>query len=357
MTPKNTLRSRLSTFAAASLLLAACGGGTASAGSGPSPAGAEGWWLYVPNQDDATVSVIDVATRQVARTVDLGELGFGPQAKPHHVAVEEDGAYWYVSLIGENRVLKLDGEARVVATAEFEAPGLLVLDPESDRLYVGRSMSAVNPPQRVGVIRRSDMSVEEVAVPFPRPHALALAGGGDVLYTASLAANQLAAIRPDEGEVELTDVEGPVHTLVQFAVSPDGSRMVATGEMTGRLLVFDLSDPMAPVQVDEVAVGQRPWHPVFSPDGSRVYFANKGSNTVSVVDTGTWTQMAALEGEGLDLPHGSALTPDGRWLFISSNGSDGAPGTVTVIDTSGPEIVDVIEVGRNAAGLGIGPAR
>ena len=43
--------------------------------------------LYVPNQDDATVSVIDPATLRLLRTVDLRRYGVGDNAKPHHIQV------------------------------------------------------------------------------------------------------------------------------------------------------------------------------------------------------------------------------------------------------------------------------
>ena len=66
--------------------------------------------LYVPNQDDATVSVIDPATRRLLRTVDLRRYGVGDNAKPHHIQVEPDGSAWYVTLIGAGKVLKLDRE-------------------------------------------------------------------------------------------------------------------------------------------------------------------------------------------------------------------------------------------------------
>ncbi|HEX9755043.1 MAG TPA: hypothetical protein VGA42_05015, partial [Gemmatimonadales bacterium] len=39
--------------------------------------------LYVTNQDDATVSVIDLATHQVVETIDFQKHGFTPNAKPH----------------------------------------------------------------------------------------------------------------------------------------------------------------------------------------------------------------------------------------------------------------------------------
>ena len=81
--------------------------------------------MYASNQGDATVAVIDVETLDVVTTVDLKPFGFDENAKPHHIAVEPDGSYWYISLIGANRVLKLDRENRLVGQAEFEVPGML----------------------------------------------------------------------------------------------------------------------------------------------------------------------------------------------------------------------------------------
>ena len=120
--------------------------------------------LYVCNQSDATVALIDTRTNEKVGLVDLTALGFSRNAKPHHIVVEPDGSYWYVTLIGENKIVKLDRNDRVVATATFETPGMMSLDPARDALYVGRSMTAVNPPKRVGVVKRSDMSIEATYV-------------------------------------------------------------------------------------------------------------------------------------------------------------------------------------------------
>ena len=77
----------------------------------------------------------------------------------HHVQVEPDGSAWYVTLIGAGKVLKLDPNDRVLGSAEMEVPGLIALHPSKDLMFVARSMSAVNPPPRMAVIRRSDMAV------------------------------------------------------------------------------------------------------------------------------------------------------------------------------------------------------
>ena len=144
-------------------------------------------FVYVCNQGEASVSVIDAEAGVVARVLDFRKLGFAENAKPHHIVVEPDGSHWYVSLIGAGRVLKLDRENHIVGTAETPYPGLLALDPNADWLYVGRSMTAVSPPQTVARIRRSDMTVvEEVEVFFTRPHALTLSPDGRSLYAASL---------------------------------------------------------------------------------------------------------------------------------------------------------------------------
>ena len=343
------------------------------ASPGPGPSMVSGDLIYVTNQDAASVTIIDAGTHAVVETVDLQALGFSANAKPHHVVADPDGRHWYVSLIGENTVLKMDaGTNRIVARSTFEVPGMLAYDMETDRLFVGRSMSAVNPPQRIGVIDRDDMSVEEIAVLFPRPHALASNPRSVHVYSASLANNRMATIDPVEEDVRVQEfMEGMdhadhagmdhgagemVHTLVDFAVAPDGRTLVGTGEMSGKLLVFSLDDPGQPRLTRELDIGPRPWHPVYSPDGGQVWVPSKAHNTVTVVSTRDWSIERVIRGQGLAEPHGAAFSPDGRWVFVSNsdtkNEHPGDGGTVVVIDAATGGIVKVIPVGRNATGIG-----
>jgi len=374
------------------LTLAGCGPGAgaqdASAAVGPA---SDADLVYVAIQGEAMVAMVDAGTLEEVGRIDLRDYGFSENAKPHHIAVEPDGSFWYLSLIGENRVLKFDGENRLVDQAEFQVPGMLAVHPGEDLLFVGRSMSAVNPPQRVGALRRSDLDVEEWDVFFPRPHAIAVGADGSRIYSASLAVNQLAAVDVATGAMELANIGGPTHTLVQFAVSPDGKTLVATAQLTGLLLVFDITDPDQPVLTDEIAVGSQPWHPVFGPDGRTVYFGVKMDDAVVAVDVEAGTVKWRTTDPGIHRPHGSALSADGTRLFISSNGPGGMQmgggdnaaehdaadhtgmdhgemdhagmehaspagtdtGTLAVLDTATGDVLRVLEMGSNTTGVGI----
>ena len=323
--------------------------------------------VYVANQSSASVSVIDAGSGEVVATLDMTQFGFDANSRPHHTAVDPDGAHWYVSLIGGGHVLRFNADNELVGRAPFETPGLLAIDPASGMLYVGRSMMAVNPPQRIGVIDPGDMSIEELDVFFPRPHALAVDPETERVFTASLVENRFAVLSDGDDGLDLVNVKGPPHTFVQFALSPDRRHLVATAQLTGKLLVFDAAGHDGGL-VAEVDVGTQPWHPVFSPEGDRVYFGAKDDDAVIVVETAGWTVVQRITAPGIVEPHGSAVTADGRYLFVSNRNLKGTytpsrkvensadVGTVVKIDTQTYEVVQTIEVGAYPAGISIGPA-
>ena len=352
--------------------LAACAG-TPGPAQSSGFAQAQGDLAYVCNQDEATVTVIDLESRSIVDEVRLVDLGFSPNAKPHHVVVSPDGSHWYLSMIGENQVVKFDRNNQIVERVEFEVPGMLALDAEAGKVYAGRSMSAVNPPRRIGEFDSGSLASDELDVFFPRPHALDLAPDGSLVYTASLAENQLATLDVSTGDLELTNVEGGHgehgHMIAHFDVAPDGQTLAATTEMTGLVLFFDLSGDGLPKLDRQVEVSARPWLPVFSSDSRTLYVPQKDANAVSVVDVTSNRVTAVIEHPAISEPHGAALSPDGRYLIVTNNNTKGAydstkrtstgdpVGTAVIIDTRNNEVVGAVEVGANPTGVGIRAAR
>lgn len=317
-------------------------------------------FLYVTSQDDALVTIIDMNRNRVVETVDLAEKGFSATAKPHHIAVEPDGSFWYVSLIGDNKVIKFNRENEVVGSVDMETPGMLAVHPTSDILYAGRSMTALTPPKSIGKIQRSTMALEEVSVVFPRPHALAIHPTGAYVYSASLAENQLFSVEVATDDVAFTAVEGSPQAFVQYALSPDGQTMYVSSQLTNQMHVFSLADAANPTLISSIGVNGQPWHPVYTPDGGFVYVGNKAANTVTVLDAERHIVVDIISGEGLAQPHGSAISPNGEYVYISNNNTKGTyvpedggtGGTLVVIETRTNRIVKVIELGRNPTGVG-----
>ncbi len=357
--------------AGAAMLALACGGGGTPA---TAPAPVAGAMIYVVNQGGASIAVIDQRALAVDTVIDLTALGFTPNAKPHHIAVEPDGSAWYVSLIGDGRVLKFSRDNRLLGQVEMETPGLLALDPVHDSLYVGRSMTAVNPPRSLGVIHRTPFRlVDQQEIVIPRPHALVVTRDGGWVHTASLAENRIASVQTATGRVTLSSIEGAPRSLVQFTLSPDGRTMIAGGEMSNTLFAWDPSQVPLNVQ-RETAVGAKPWDPVFSTDGSRAYISLLADNAVAEVDVATGAVLRRFT-DRLAQPDGVILGADGRRLFVANrNTGEGQPGVsghdmhgmeghkssdgwLAVIDIATGKTVSTIMLGTSPTGVGAAGAR
>jgi YVTN family beta-propeller protein len=79
---------------------------------------------------------------------------------------------------------------------------------------------------------------------------------------------------------------------------------------------------------------------VATPDGRWVYASSDGASTVSVIDTATDTVDASIDvGQA---PHGLAITPDGRYILVAIFGTS----EVAFIDTSTNQIVGRVPVAQ-----------
>jgi DNA-binding beta-propeller fold protein YncE len=322
--------------------------------------------LYVCVQDEAKVAIVDMASRSVVRTIDFQKLGFPATAKPHYVVVEPDGSYWYLSLIGANRVVKIDRQDKIVGQYEMETPGMLALAP-GDRLVVTRSMSAVNPPKRVAIVDRKTMKGEEIEVLFARPHPVAATPAG-YAYTGSLGVNQIASIALADQKVGITDFPGSTHSFVQFTTTRDGSILVATGDVSGKVLVFDLATPASPKLFKSIDVGKMAFDPVFTPDEKFVWVPVKSTNELVVIDVAKGVEVARIKHESLKQPQQIVFSADGATAFVTNNNkmdhmADPAmaghampaaddTGALVIVNVKTRAVEKAIPLGKNLTGMG-----
>lgn len=327
--------------------------------------------LYVCNQAPGVtmVSIIDSKALVVIRNIKLMDLGFNADAKPHHIAIEPDGSHWYVSLIGQNKILKFDAQNQLVAESDnYSIPALLALDPVHQKLFISRFMDPANPLSAIVVLNSSDLTPAAgtaqgiVNVNRKTPHSMVINHSRSMVYSASLAESWLIEINAQTNDVEnLVDIgngKGPL----QITVSPDDQELYISCQVSNQMLVFDTGTQTV---VDSIAVGNGPWHPSFTPDGSHVYVGNNLSSDVSVINTSTRTVEQTITGNGIADPHGIAVTNNSKYVFVSSRNTSGTYmprydlgdnhniGTVVVIDTQTNTIAKVIEIEEFGSGMGI----
>jgi DNA-binding beta-propeller fold protein YncE len=156
-------------------------------------------------------------------------------------------------------------------------------------------------------------------------------------------------------------VAGPPHTLTAFSDSPDGRWLLATAETSNQLLVFDLANPARPVLSRSVPMEAGPFESIFTWDGRMVVVTNLRANAVSLLDPEGWRVNGVVRHTIFVLPHGLALSPDGRFVYFSSRLQSGGAhdhvgmnaagsGTVSVLCIP-TGAISVLPAGHYAAGL------
>jgi len=176
-------------------------------------------------------------------------------------------------------------------------------------------------------------------------HGLALEPGA--LYAGSGAEGILVALDPFDGrELARHDAQANAHGIDR---TPDGRYVfVGAGGTAEEAHIVRLDTSTG--ELLHAGPGLNPvGHIDTSPDGNRLYVANLGTDTISVLATDTLRAIAVVPvGDG---PNESRVTPDGQRLFVANwNSSD-----VSVVDTSSLTVIATVRVGEGTHGVAITP--
>lgn len=108
-------------------------------------------------------------------------------------------------------------------------------------------------------------------------------------------------------------------------------------------------DPRTGAIGADIKAGAEPRDAVLSPDGRRLYVADRSGQAVAVIDTGKQTLIASVKvGHA---PNGVQITPDGKTLWVAN--ADDA--TVQSIDTETLKASAPISVGKNPRYIAVAP--
>jgi len=274
----------------------------------------DGKRLYITNEAESTVDVADLKTLKVIKSIPLTN-------HPNNIAVSKDGKRVYAAIVAGA------GAVDVIDTATLTRVKTIRTEGGIHNVYVtpdGKFVVAGSiPGKKVIVI---DQQTEEVLWSVPtrdgvRPMALETNPDGSTKRIFLQISNfngfmfvDFATHKLGE-EIKLPELpaaervtEGlqgsPAHGL---AVTPDGKTLGVLSKMNTRVYFYSLPDLKL---LGESKVGHHPDWLTFTHDGTRVYVANAGSNSVSVVDVAAHKELMQIPVGQVPKRNITAVLPD-----------------------------------------------
>lgn len=273
-------------------------------------ASADGKRVFVINEGDMSVSIIDTATLSVERTVDMravvkGRSGHSPIDVMGNVSAAPDGSAFYMAgqFLGALRFDLVTGEA----------------------IAFGLGGSAA-------------MNVMPGSMPE-------ISTDGKRLYLMSHPNLLILDARTMKPSGRLPSTNGFSGTASAFRVSPDGEIVISDddfGRFTfGNLATFTSEQVLIPM----TGSGTDSRGMAFSPDGGRVY-RSCGDGTIHIIDVAS-RSVPVRSSEGISRD-GIAVSPDGRLLVAM----DPVSNLVNILDAASLEVLRVVEIAGNPTAYG-----
>jgi YVTN family beta-propeller protein len=129
-----------------------------------------------------------------------------------------------------------------------------------------------------------------------------------------------------------------------IALTDDGATLLVVNPDSNTLSLVDTGSYAI---LAELPVGIDPRTVTVDSAGGRAYVANRGSDSVSVVDLAAQTVIAAVPVGRR--PYGVVVSPDGGWLYVAEQGID----RLAIVDTARLEIADTLPVADRPSGLAV----
>lgn len=250
---------------------------------------------------------------------------------------------------------KADDEAALVDPSTYEVTGLLptgtgphevAISPDGGVAYVA-DYGRDTPGNTITVLDLLDHEVEATwdLLNYTRPHGIVASADGARVWVTAEGARAVLEIDAASGEiVEVWRTGQNVSHMV--APTPDESKLYVANIGSGSVTVID----RAGGSVTTVPTGEGAEGIDVTPDGGEAWVTNRGDGTISVIDVET-DEVVSTFPSGGEVPIRVAFTPDGAEAWVSNAGSD----AVTVFRVADRTLVETLEVGAVPVGILIVP--
>ena len=296
--------------------------------------------IWVTNEKDDTISVIDTATLEVTRTIPTGE-------RPRGITFSHDYSRVYICASDSDTVQVMDP-----ATGEIlhelpsgEDPEQFVLHPDDKHLWIANEDDAVTTV--VDVDSRKVVAQINVGI---EPEGMGVSPDGAIVVTTSETTNMAHWIDTRTHQIIANTLGDTRPRHAEFTAS----ELWVSSEVGGTVTVFDVATKAekAKIRFAIPGVNDDLIQPVgfeFTPDQSTAFVALGPANHVAVINMQTH-EVETYILVGRRVWH-MAFNRDHSQLFTTN----GVSGDVTVIDVASRSALKSIKVGRFPWGAAFRP--
>ena len=263
-----------------------------------------------PDDRHVALACYGGTTVEIYRTADLGlakRVELGANARPHGIVWHSNGSI-YATAEGRRSIVRIDDPLGRATTAEFatgkDGSHMLAVAPDGRTAWTTDLGSKT--VTRIDLTGPAAPRSMEVGL---EPEGIALEPNGETLWVSARRSDKAFALDPDTLTVRAEIDTGPFP--LRLAIRPQGGVAVTSDLAAGSLTVLDLETARAiraiPVSSPAEAEARQQVTILWSDDGSRIYVAETGTDTIAEVDyaTGAVVRRMAV-GDGGD---GLAIAP------------------------------------------------
>jgi len=275
----------------------------------------DGGYIYVVNDNDGTVSIIQTSDNTVIKTVKVGDL-------PSSIAAEPNGNYVYVTNRESDTVsvIRVSNNTVVKTITVGDRPTGICADPGGDYVYVSNRYD-----KTVSVIRVSDNTVDlTIDLAGREPHGIVAEASGNYVYVANPLYNKVSVIDRSINSVITTINVGELPANI--ALSPNNTHIYVTNYVGSSVTVIRLSDNTI---IDTIDVGTNPECLTVASTGKFVFVSNKSDDTVSIIKMSDNTVIGTINVG--DAPIGLTSDPEGGMLYVA-NYNDSTVSIIPIIN-------------------------
>lgn len=335
--------------------------------------------VFFTSQSVDLAGIIDISTGLIMRYVKVGNtLPFNtPPQSPHNVQIDDQGLYYYVTLVRGNKLRKYDAATNELLgeVSVGTSPAHVVITDDGSRAFVTNFDQSVG---RIYAVNTSTMIVDSVisrSTFMKATHGARLSHDGRFLYIGNNGTDLITIIQTSDYSV-LT------HLPVVPDVPPFGSFSYKPYQIAVRgddRFIYVTCNGRALVSVierngdtfswrDTIPVGRNPLQCEVTRDERFLYVCNQGSGSVSVIDAQTNHFFTTIDSVG-NRPHGVDISDDSHTVFVTLENTQGgdpphhpivgstAPAFLAVIDVRINRVIRKIEIGGFGAGVSVFPGR